>query len=113
MIKKQLRLKKSRIEYILSKGKRLNLDNNFTAKYLPSKNNESHFCVVVSLKTAPKAVLRNLLRRRVYEIIRLNQNLLKDPHDFIIISKKTISRQFRNLEKSIIQLFKSIIKINK
>ncbi len=46
-------------------------DNLLTIKYLPNKYRKtSRFSVIISKKITKKAVLRNRIRRRLYEIIR-------------------------------------------
>ncbi len=108
MIPQTLRLTKPRIAYILLKGKKINFDH-LTGKFLPSQDSASHFCVVVSSKTAPLAVNRNRLRRQAYEIIRLNHALLARPCDLVIICKKTAANLvFQDLQQNINKLFKAI-----
>jgi ribonuclease P protein component len=109
MIPQKLRLKRSRIEQIFLKGKKLTRDNYISLKYLPSLDSTSHFCVVVSSKTAPKAVQRNLLRRQIYEIIRLHPSLLAHQYDIAIICKKdSANLTFSLLQEKITNLFKLI-----
>jgi ribonuclease P protein component len=113
MIPQKLRLIRSRIEHIFFKGKKLNPDNYISAKYLHSPDSDSHFCVIVSSKTAPKAVQRNLLRRQIYEIIRENLNLLAHQYDIAIICKKDSTvLSFNSVQKKIINLFKLINQTN-
>jgi ribonuclease P protein component len=113
MIPQKLRLKRSRIEHIFLKGKKINPDNYISAKYLPSLDSACHFCIIVSAKTAPKAVQRNLLRRQIYEIIRLNIDLLTKSCDIAFICKKpSIGIAFSLLQKKIINIFKLINQTN-
>ncbi|HRY91272.1 MAG TPA: ribonuclease P protein component [Candidatus Gracilibacteria bacterium] len=108
MIPSTLRLKRSRVAYLLNKGKKLNNDY-LTAKFLPSPGKTSHFCVTVSSKVAKNAVDRNRLRRQVYEIIRLNHQSLANPCDLILICKKSLTGLgFADLQTVIIKTFKAI-----
>lgn len=57
-----------------------------TVKYIhnPRRRN-SRFTVVVSKKVIRSAVGRNRARRRIYEIIRLEQPTLKDNYDVAVM----------------------------
>jgi ribonuclease P protein component len=113
MIPQKLRLKRSRIEHIFLKGKKISPDNYISAKYLPSLDSACHFCVIVSAKTAPKAVQRNLLRRQIYETIRLNLDLLAKSCDIAFICKKpAVDLPFINIQKKITNIFKLINQTN-
>jgi ribonuclease P protein component len=87
MIPKKQRLQRNLINKILHKGQKVD-QKYFSYKYAPSKSQSSRFCVIISLKVSPKAVIRNRLRRKIYEIIRLNAALVSSPYDIIIICKK-------------------------
>ncbi len=56
--------------------------------------------VVVSKKVDKRAVGRNLIRRRVYEAIRKNFDLVPKKMDyiFVVYSKKIAGMEFRELE---------------
>ena len=57
--------------------------------------------VVVSKKVARLAVDRNRIRRRVYEAVRLNFDLIPKKMDyvFVVYSKKVMDIPFTELEK--------------
>lgn len=57
--------------------------------------------VVVSKKVAKSAVERNRIRRRVYEIVRVNFDLVPKKTDylFVVYSKEVLKMPFRELEK--------------
>lgn len=58
----------------------------FTIKALKNpKRVESRAAVIVSRKVAAKAVERNRIRRRLFEIMRLNWQLLVKPTDIVLI----------------------------
>lgn len=108
MIPQRNRLEKNRVEYILKKGTRKS-GKHFNLKYLPSSAQQSRFCVIVSLKVAPKAVLRNRLRRQIYEIIRCLEPQLVKPQDIILITKPDItSLPFIDLKNVIIEALKHL-----
>jgi ribonuclease P protein component len=110
MIPRSLRLPKTRIGFLLKKGKKL--ANEFLVlKYRPTglKKGESHFAVIISTKIEPKAVKRNRLRRQIYEIIRLNYDLLEIPADMIFIAKPGLAGQaHEQITKTITSFFKKI-----
>lgn len=57
-----------------------------TIKYVSNpRRKNSRFAVVVSKKILKSAVGRNRIRRRIYEIIRLEKDKLKDSQDVIFI----------------------------
>ncbi len=91
MIPRSFRLPKTRIGFLLKKGGKLANDQ-LMVRYRSGGFQETHsrFAVTVSLKVHPKAVKRNRLRRQIYETIRLNIGLIKDPTDIIIIVKPPI-----------------------
>lgn len=61
-------------------------DELFTIKVLPRRRGtDSRASIVVSRKTAKGAVLRNRIRRRLYEILRLNWQTLSAPTDVAVI----------------------------
>lgn len=52
---------------------------------LNSRNKSYRVAVVVSRKVSRSAVVRNRLRRRLYEIIRSIEDDIAGPHDIVII----------------------------
>ncbi len=111
MISKNLRLTKSRITYVLQKGKRLG-NNYFALKLLLTRNPSSHFGVTVSTKIYASAVKRNRLRRQMYEIIRLNHHLLQKPVDLMVITKLPITTlKYPELKTIMLQMFQDINKL--
>ena len=58
---------------------------------------------MVSKKVMKTAVGRNRIRRRIYEVIRLNLDKFKKPRDyvFIIYSKAVMDQPFSELQKTI------------
>lgn len=57
-----------------------------TIKYvLNPRRKNSRFAVVVSKKILKSAVGRNRIRRRIYEIVRLEKDKLRDSQDIIFI----------------------------
>lgn len=58
-------------------------------------------------KKIKKAVSRNLIRRRLKEIVRLNEYNFKDSHDIVIMARvNAVESDYKGLEKSFIKLMK-------
>ena len=64
----------------------------FYIKSLKTNYSSSKFAVVVPKKVAPRAVLRNKFRRRIYEIIRNNISNISSGYTIIITVKTDISK---------------------
>lgn len=79
-----------------------------TIKYVKNPyRNHSRFAVVVSKKVLKSAVRRNCIRRRVYEIIRLELPNMKNDQDVavIIFSAEVLSMPHKDLKQTIKNLF--------
>lgn len=111
MISRRLRLPRTRIEYLLKKGIRI-VNDCFAVRFLPSnrqKSAENRFCVVISANLEPLAVKRNRLRRRIYEIIRLNTARIAEGRDIIVIGKKPLAKlDYHGISVSLLNLLKKI-----
>lgn len=61
----------------------------------------TRFAVVVSKKVEKSAVRRNKIRRRVYEVLRLNMEFIPKERDyvFVVFSKEVMKMSFMELEK--------------
>ena len=54
-------------------------------KYLDNpKRNTYRLAVVVSKKVHKSAVVRNRIRRRIFEVVRHHEDKLNNPHDIVI-----------------------------
>ena len=77
-------------------------------------NNErgrTRVAVVVSKKVDKTAVARNRIRRRIYEVVRLNFNRLKTPRDyiFVVYSRKVKEMPAVELEKLVCSLIEESV----
>lgn len=104
MIAKELRLKRNAINYLLKKGSSAT-SNLFILKYGENNEDFSRFCVIISKKLAVKAVLRNRVRRQIYEAIRTCETLNQfGNYDIILIPKKKIlDKDFSEIKEDIEQ----------
>lgn len=65
---------------------------------LSSGRKNSRFAVVVSKKVLKSAVGRNRIRRRVYEMLRLEITKFKSPVDVIVVVKNSEVKDIAYLE---------------
>lgn len=78
------------------------------AVYYLARNDDGPFRLGVSVsKKIGKAVVRNRMRRRIKEAVRLNRHLIADGYDFIIIARRgALSLEFAALQKSVLHVLK-------
>ncbi len=83
----------------------------FSLRFAPSPQSQtrSRVAVVVSKKVNKRAVARNRIRRRVFEIIRKHWDNLSHPHDMTIgvFNKEVANTSHEILEQDLIELFKA------
>ena len=92
MLRSPFRIKKNKdFQKVLKKGecKRSNL---LFVVFLKNELQNSRFGFVVSLKVSKKATERNLIKRRLREIVRLNLDKIKEGYDIVIIAKKQANK---------------------
>jgi ribonuclease P protein component len=107
MIARKLRLPRTRIKFLLNKGKKI-ANEYFVLRYVLKKDQPDRFAVVISTAISTKAVERNYLRRQIYEIIRLNRDI-NPTADIICIGKKNLMNiSYNKIEESLVTLFKKI-----
>ncbi len=83
--------------------------NHLILKSLKNDLDISRFAFVISTKIDKRATKRNLVKRRLREIFRLNLNKFKQGYDILIITKKGIvDLSFNDLEKEVDSLLKKI-----
>ncbi len=82
-----------------------------SVKYSPAPSAVGKFraAVVVSKKVSKSAVVRNRIRRRVYEILRLEAPKITEPYDIVVtvFHERVASVSFDDLRKSLISQLKS------
>lgn len=94
---------KSEIKKTLKMGKRLDSDL-FYIKFLPNSANLSRFAIITGLKVSKSAVLRNRIRRRLSEIIRLNILEVKSGYNIVLMIKpRALSQEYKNLKGALIK----------
>lgn len=81
--------------------------NNLVLKFYKTENLNNRFAIVVSKKISKKAVERNKIRRRIYEVLRLNLDKIKTPYDIVFLVKKgVISLEYCEIESEIMYILK-------
>lgn len=111
MLKKQYRLNKEKDISALNKQGLVYYAPLFLLKQLKNKQGVSRFSVVVSNKVSKKAVRRNLLKRRIREIIRLVWPQLKPGFDFIIYASPKLIKNdqaatYKEIQEAITNLLR-------
>ncbi len=86
-------------------------EKDFSIKSLTKTRQQiPRFAVVVSKKVSKKAVIRNKIRRKIYEIIRTNLNIIKENQNLIItvFKEDVLNIEHKKLNKKITNLIKKI-----
>jgi len=109
MLKKQQRITNGRdFQNIYRRGRHLS-SAFFGLNYLRNNFGFARLGVVVSKKTARKATDRNLYKRRVREILRLNYSKITPGLDIIITLKGTVREaDFKKLESELLDILKKL-----
>lgn len=107
MLPKLNRLKKRKdFERVLGRGILLREDFLFLKK-IENNLSFSRIGFIVSQKISKKAVIRNRIKRRLREIIRLNLPIIKSGYDFVFFTKKGIEdKQFSEIKNEVEKLIK-------
>ncbi len=97
------------VRYVYSHGKTIRRAK-ISLVHCVNKRGYQRFAVVVSKKVDKRAVVRNRIRRRVYEAIRLykQQTRFAASKDFIFViySRDFLNCDFKELEKQISSLIR-------
>lgn len=75
--------RRNAINYIHKNGRSVRGDK-ISLKHIENNRDQSRIAVVVSKKVDKRAVVRNRIRRRIYEIVRTEWNTLLPGHDVVI-----------------------------
>lgn len=106
MLPKTNRLKKKKdIERVFKNGKGFKEDF-LILKVLKNDLENSRFAFIVSQKVSKKAVLRNKIRRRLSELVRLKIKEIKKGLDIVLLALPGLEeRNFWETEETINKLF--------
>lgn len=84
----KFRIKKREEFCLIQEQGRKVFSRHFVIAYVSSLFKHSRVGITVSVKVDKRAVWRNLLKRRVREVFRLNRCRLKENFDIVIIARK-------------------------
>lgn len=106
MLKKKNRVDKAVFKDILQKGFRF-YSQNVSLRTTRAVNSRFKFAVSVSKKELKTAVKRNLLRRRVYSILRELKTKIKTPlNSVFFLKKEAIELPYSKLKDEVVFLLK-------
>lgn len=78
----------------------------FSINYLPGKKNVSRVGIVVSKKITKKATERNLIKRRIREVVQEIYPTIKNNYDIVISVKKPVmDANFDTIKTTIKDMF--------
>lgn len=72
------------VKYVYQHGKTVR-QQQFSLVFAPNTKGFTRFAVVVSKKVEKTAVGRNYLRRRIYEVLRLNFDAIPKKMDYVFV----------------------------
>ena len=100
MLEKKFRFhSRGGVKYVYSHGKTVRTPK-MSLVFMPNSRGFTRVAVVVSKKVEKTAVGRNRIRRRIYEAIRVNFDLVPKGMDyiFVVYSKEFMEMEFSELE---------------
>lgn len=102
MLRKQKRLKRSEFNRIFSTGKKIHTPH-FQLIHQPHKG--FHVSVVVSKKIARASVERNVLRRRIYNIMKeLNAHNVTQGAFIIVVKQVAATLSYQTLKEELLRI---------
>lgn len=109
MLQQSNRLRKTKdIERVYKKGESF-FSKIVGVKTLKNNLANSRFTVVAGLKISKKATKRNLVKRRLREILRLNLKKIKSGYDVMIITRPGIlDLKYDELEREIFTVLRKL-----
>jgi len=107
MLPREYRLKKRNDFQVVFQQGRTYQEDFLKIKFIRNKKQINRFGIVVGLKISKKAVVRNKIRRRLQEIIRINFNRFRLGFDIVIFpTSQIIGKKYQEIEDVSIKLFK-------
>lgn len=90
------------VKWVYQHGKTIR-SQKISLVFVPNGRGFTRIAVVVSKKVIKTAVGRNRIRRRVYEALRCNFDLIPKEMDyvFVVYSKDILNISFKNLEETL------------
>ncbi|OGL29685.1 ribonuclease P protein component [Candidatus Saccharibacteria bacterium RIFCSPHIGHO2_02_FULL_47_12] len=94
------------LRYVYKNGRTVR-GRHLSLKHINNTHRQSFRCaVVVSKRVNKSAVVRNRLRRRIYELVRLQSDQIKEPQDmvFTVFDERLSAGSAESLQKEISSL---------
>ena len=93
----------TRVSMVMKKGREVK-SRFFIVKYLPNRATVTRFAIITSTKVHKNAVERNIVRRRISEILRTSWHDTNPPcYDVVVIpSPKTVGLTYQQLQKELL-----------
>jgi len=102
------RLSRTELEYLFRKGRKFR-NPEFPITYLINQRSSCRFSVIISKKVNAKAVQRNKIRRRIYEILRKNEVIFPTGVDLAINIKTDLSKtSFQNTKEQLLKVLQQL-----
>lgn len=107
MLKKPQRIKKNKEFLNLYKKGSFQRSRLFLLKFIKNNLKNSRFAFVVSLKVSKRAVDRNLIKRRMREIIRILNKDIKEGYDLVfIMNSLSLNVTYKDLQNEVVKSLK-------
>ncbi len=75
-------------------------------KILKNSLKKNRYGIIINLKVDKRAVVRNKIRRQIKEIIRLNNENLKQGFDIMILTRESVKDlSYQEIERKLLVLF--------
>lgn len=101
---KKFRIRKN-AEYRVVYKRGRSFSNELLVLYVYNKRSDVSRVGVSVSKKVGKSVIRNKVRRRIYEVYRLNSDKIKQGYDLVFIARNLIkNKSYFEIEKSVINL---------
>lgn len=98
--------KKKDFERVFKKGKRFKEDF-LVIRFVPSNQKKSRFGIIISLKISKKATIRNKIKRRIRQLLRIRLKEIKKGIDIALIGVPGLeNKDFWEIEEVLTNLLK-------
>ena len=109
MLPAKYRLKQEKDFSLLARSKKSAFSKALSMKMRENALPHSRFGVVVGLKVHKKAVRRNLLKRRIREILRSHLEEIKPGYDVMVLTQaKALEDEYAELETQLLSCLKKL-----
>ncbi len=113
MLSREYKLKRDNdFKKVFNEGKYYR-DNFIGIKYLKNDLEFSRFAFIVGLKISKKAVVRNRVKRRLEEIVRLSLDQIKKGFDIVVmVESQIIKEDYQKIESELVNVLEKNKLIN-